>query len=64
MLLPSSDNKLLMGWQEGAYEVIRNTRDVNYEIRNLGKEAKSYHVNLSKAWKTQEAEALYRTDSD
>lgn len=58
LLLPSSENKLLMSWQ-GPYVVSRKTRDVNYEVRIPGKGVKLYHVTLLKEWKTREYEVLY-----
>lgn len=50
-MLPTTDSKLLARWQ-GPYEIVQQTRTVDYEV--YWPEQQIYHVNLLKAWQTQE----------
>ena len=48
LLLPSSNNKLLMKWK-GPFKVVRRVSNCNYKIEVDGKE-KTYHINLMKKY--------------
>lgn len=63
LLLPSSENKLLMGWQ-GPYELAQWVGEVNYHIKMPRRGECIFHVNLLKKWKTWKAEGLYGANRD
>lgn len=53
LLLLSSENKLLMGWQE-PFKETQWVGGVNYHIQIAGKGEHLFHINLLKEWKTRE----------
>lgn len=66
LLLPSSSNKLLMGWED-PYKVLERVVDINYQIQVPGQGKHLYHINLlkdGKGWPEREDPSLYNVEID
>lgn len=53
VLLPKLENKLLMCWHS-PFEVVQRVGSVNFEVKLANQQIKLFHVNLLKAWVSEE----------
>lgn len=63
LLLPSSENRLLVQWQ-GPYKVEQRKGEMDYGVQIPHKGRHLFHVNLLKTWKPREDVVHYGAKPD